>query len=84
MDVPSGLGLNPSCSCQPAPQLTATWDLSCVCDLHQRSQQHQILHPLSEARDQIHILRDTSQIRYLLSYGRNSKHITLNETPDFI
>ena len=30
----------------------ATQDLSCVCDLHHSSQQHQILNPLSEARDQ--------------------------------
>ena len=31
----------------------ATWGLSCVCDLHHSSWQHWILHPLSEARDQI-------------------------------
>ena len=31
---------------------TATWDPSRVCDLHHRSRQHQILNPLSEARDQ--------------------------------
>jgi len=30
----------------------ATSDLSCVCNLHHRSRQHQILSPLSEARDQ--------------------------------
>ena len=29
----------------------AMQDLSQVCDLHSRSQQHQILNPLSEARD---------------------------------
>ena len=40
---------------------TATQDLSCVCDLHQSSQQRQILNPLSEARGQIHILMDTSR-----------------------
>ena len=26
-------------------------DPSCVCDLHHSSRQHQIIHPLSEARD---------------------------------
>ena len=30
---------------------TATWDPSCICDLHQSSQQCWILNPLSEARD---------------------------------
>ena len=31
---------------------TATWDPSHVCDLHHNSWQHQILNPLSRARDQ--------------------------------
>ena len=31
-------------------------DLSCICDLHLSSQQHRILNPLSEARDQTHNL----------------------------
>ena len=30
---------------------TATRNLSCICDLHHSSWQHQILNPLSEARD---------------------------------
>ena len=38
----------------------ATPDLSGVLDLHCSSWQHWILNPLSEARDQIHILMDTS------------------------
>ena len=29
---------------------TATQDLSCICNLYHSSQQHQIAHPLSEAR----------------------------------
>ena len=37
-----------SCSCLPTPQ----------------SQQHRILNPLNEARDQTHILMDTSQVHY--------------------
>ena len=34
---------------------TAMQDLRCICDLHYSSWQCQILNPLSEARDQIHI-----------------------------
>ena len=37
---------------------TATSDLSHVCDLHHSSHQCQILDPLSEAKDQTHILMD--------------------------
>ena len=43
---------------------TAMKDLSHVCNLHHRSQQYQILNPLSRARDQTHILTDTSQVCY--------------------
>ena len=39
-------------------------DLSLVCNLYHSSQQHQILHPLSEARDAKCNLMDTSQIRF--------------------
>ena len=31
--------------------VTATWDPSSICDLHHSSRQHQILNPLSKARD---------------------------------
>ena len=41
---------------------TAAPDLSCVCNLHHSSQQHQILNPLSEVRDRTCHLMDTSQI----------------------
>ena len=37
---------------------------SYVCNLHHSSQQHQILNPPSEARDQTCVLMDTSQIGY--------------------
>ena len=43
---------------------TATQDLSYVCDLHHSSWQCWILNPLKEARDQICILIDTSQVHY--------------------
>ena len=50
---------------QPLAYTTAeaTWDLSRVCDLHHSSGQHQILNPLSEARDQTRTLVDASQVR---------------------
>ena len=43
---------------------TATLEPSHICDLHCRSRQCQILNPLSRARDQTHILMDTSQVRF--------------------
>ena len=39
---------------------TAMPNQSCICDLHHSSQQSQIHHPLSRARDQTHDLTDTS------------------------
>ena len=38
--------------------------LSCICDLHCSSWQLQILNPLSEARDQTHVLMGTSWVHY--------------------
>ena len=43
---------------------TATQDPSWVCDLPHSSRQCWILNPLSEARDQTHILIDTCQVHY--------------------
>ena len=37
-------------------------DLSCICDLHHRSQQCLILNPLSKAIDRTHIIMDTRQV----------------------
>ena len=51
---------------------TAIWDLRRICGLHHSSRQCQILNPLSEARDQNHILMDTSQILNPLSHSGNS------------
>ena len=53
-------GLNWSCSCQPVPhpqQLRRR-----VSNLHHSSWQHQILNPLSEAKDRSCVLMDTSQV----------------------
>ena len=41
-----------------------TPDPSRICELHHSSWQRQVLEPLSEARDQTHVLRDPSQIHY--------------------
>ena len=46
-----------------AATATATWDPTCICDPHHCSQQHQILNPLSEARDQTCNLMVPSQVR---------------------
>ena len=43
---------------------TAKWDLSCVCDLNQRSWQCLILNPLSKARDWTSVLMDASQVHF--------------------
>ena len=40
------------------PTATATWEPSCVCNLHHSSEQRQILNPLSKAKDGIRILTD--------------------------
>ena len=42
----------------------ATQELNLICDQHHSSQQRQILNPLSEARNGICILMDTSEIRF--------------------
>ena len=55
---------------------TATQDLSCIFDLHHNSQQHQMLNPLSESRDQTNLLKEPkhySRVRYC--HNRNSKRL---------
>ena len=49
----------------PAATATATWDLSCICDLHPSLRHHQILNPRSEAGDRTCILTDTNQAGFL-------------------
>ena len=43
---------------------TATRDQSHICDLYHSSQKHWVLNPLIGAREQTHILIDTSWVRY--------------------
>ena len=43
---------------------TATWDWIRVCDVHHSSWQHQIINPLSEARNRTCNLMVPSQIRF--------------------
>ena len=71
MEVP-GLGVKLQLQLPAYTRVTATPALSRVCDLHNSSQQHWILDPLSEARDRTYSLMDTSQVLNLLSHNRNS------------
>ena len=67
MEVP-GLGIKSKLQLLAYATATAMWDLNRIFDLHHSWQQRQILNPLSkEARDQTHILMDTSSILNLLS-----------------
>ena len=54
---------------------TATWDPSCICNLHHSSRQCQIPGPPSKARDRTCILMDTSQI--LLHHNGNSHQMKI-------
>ena len=63
MEVP-WLGVKSELQLPAHATATATWDLSLVCSLQHSLWQHWILNPLSKARDQIHILVDTSWVPY--------------------
>ena len=56
---------------------TATQDLSRICDLHCSLWQYWILSPLSEVRDQTHILTDTTQVLNPLSHNGNPLHLPI-------
>ena len=59
---------------QAYARATATQDLSHICNLNHSSWQCQIPDPMNKARDQAHILIDTSQIRF---------HCAMIGTPNF-
>ena len=63
MEVPR-LGVKLELELPAYTTATASPDPSLVYSLHHSSRQHQILNPLSKARDQTHILMDHSQFRY--------------------
>ena len=63
MEVPR-LGVELELQLPAYSTATAKPDPSHVCNLHHSSWQPRIPDPLSKARDQIHILMDTSQIRF--------------------
>ena len=54
------------------PAATAMPDLSCICDLHCSSHQHQILNSLSGTREWTSILMDTSWLLNPRGHNRNS------------
>ena len=55
--------------------VTATPDLSCICNLRHSLWQRQILNPLNEARDGTRIVMETSWALNLLSYNGNSINV---------
>ena len=63
MEAPS-LGVELELQLPAYATATAMWDPSHVFDLYHSSLQRQILNPLSQARDEIRVLMDTSWIRY--------------------
>ena len=71
MEVPR-LGVESELLPMTYARATATPDLSHICDLYHSSRQCQILNPLSEARDQTHILMDTSWVLNLLGHKGSS------------
>ena len=60
MEVPR-VGIESELQLQAYTTAIEMWDLSCICDLYHSLWQCQILNPLGEARDQAHILMDTSE-----------------------
>ena len=60
MEVPR-LGVKLELQLPACVTALATRHLSHICDLHHSLWKHQILNPLSKARDQTHILMDTSE-----------------------
>ena len=63
MEVPR-LGVESELQISACATATATQDLTRVFKLHHSSQQPPILNPLSEARNQTHILMDINQVHF--------------------
>ena len=76
MQVP-GLGVKLELQLLAYATTTAMPDLSRFCDLHQSSQQHQILNPLSEARDQTCNLMVPSRIHFRCPMTGMLSHLSL-------
>ena len=65
MEVPRlGVELELQLPATATATATVMQDPSYICDLHHCSRQHWILNPLSRARDQTHILMNTSWVHY--------------------
>ena len=78
MEVP-GLGVQSELQLPAYATATATPDLSCVCDLHHSSRQHQIVNPLIEAKDGTRILMDTSRVCYHWATARTPHYFNNNK-----
>ena len=72
MEVPK-LGVQSELQLLAYTTATATSDMSRVCHPHHSSQQHQILSPLSKARNRTHNLIVPSQILFCCAKTRTSK-----------
>ena len=76
-----GLGVKSELQLLAYTIATATWDPSCICDLHHGSRQHQIPDPLKEARDRTLILLDTSQICFCCTTPGTSSSLPFLQQP---
>ena len=72
MEVPR-LGIESELQLSAYATATATPDLSHICSLYHSSRQCWSLNPLSAARNQTHILMDTSWVLNLLNHNGNSQ-----------
>ena len=79
MEIPR-LRVKPELQLLACTTTTATQDPSYACDLHHNSKQHQILNPLSEARDGTCILMNASQVHNLLRHNGNSLNLEVSMT----
>ena len=76
MEVPR-LGVESELQLLACTTATAMQDPSCFCNLCHSLQQHWIFNPSSKARDQTHILMDTSRVLNPLSHNGNSRFLFL-------